>query len=396
MKLGSRRTIVAALGTAVACLLGVALALAGGQAQRGGQTTSAEKPLMAEDVLKNVQVLRGIPLDEFMGTMGFFAAALSLNCTDCHVAEALSNWERYADETPLKQTARRMILMVRTLNQANFGGKREVTCYTCHRGSQWPKVTPSLTDQYGTVPDVDPDEVESVQRAPTPGAPSADQILDKYIQALGGAQRLANLTSFVAKGTYTGFDTADDKAPVEVYAKAPGQRTTVAHVPVGNDGTTKDSTTTYDGRAGWISAPNSLVPMLALTGGNLDGAKVDADLSFPGRIKQALGNWRSGFPETSIDGHEVQVVQGTSAGKSVVKLYFDKESGLLVRQVRYANTVVGLNPTRVDYSDYREVSGVKLPFRWTLTWTDGQSTFEMSEVQPNAPIDAAKFAKPVP
>jgi photosynthetic reaction center cytochrome c subunit len=395
MKLGSRRTIVGALGTAVACLLGVALALAGGQAPRGGQTTSAEKPVMAEDVLKNVQVLRGIPLDEFMGTMGFFAAALSLNCTDCHVSEALTNWDKYADDTPLKQTARRMVLMVRTINQANFGGKRAVTCFTCHRASQRPKVTPSLTEQYGIVPDVDPDEVESVERPLAPGAPSADQILDKYIQALGGAQRLANLTSFVAKGTYAGFDTADDKAAAEVYAKAPGQRTTVAHVPVG-DGTTKDSTTTYDGRAGWISTPNSLVPMLALTGGNLDGAKVDAELSFPGRIKQALGSWRAGFPETSIDGREVQVVQGTSAGKSLVKLYFDKESGLLVRQVRYANTVVGLNPTRVDYSDYRQVSGVKLPFRWTVTWTDGQSTFEMSEVQPNAPIDAAKFAKPVP
>src|SRR5438445_9317310 len=149
---------------------------------------------------------------------------------------------------------------------------------------------------------------------------------------------------------------------VEVYAKAPGQRTTVAHVSVG-DGTTKDSTTVYDGRAGWISMPNTLVPMLVLTGGNLDGAKVDADFSFPGRIKQALTNWRACFPERTIDDHEVQIVQGISAGKSLVKLYFDRKSGLLLRQVRYADTVVGLNPTQVDYSDYRELSGVKLPFR---------------------------------
>jgi hypothetical protein len=393
MNLGSRRTVVGGLGTAAACLL--CAALAGGQATPGGQTAPAEKPQMAEDVFKNVQVLKGIPMDEFMGTMGFFAAALSLNCTDCHVAEALSDWNKFADDTPLKQTARKMILMVRTINQANFGGRPMVTCYTCHRSSDTPKVVPSLTEQYGIVPDVDPNEVKSGGQGLVPGAPSADQILDKYIQALGGAQRLANLTSFVAKGTYKGFDTADSKVPAEVYAKAPAERTTVAHIPVGEGGGTKDFTTTYDGRNGWIAARNTLVPLLTLTGGNLDGAKVDAELSFPGRIKQALVNWRADFPETSIDDHAVRVVQGTS-GKSLVKLYLDKESGLLVRQVRYANTAVGLNPTQIDYSDYREVSGIKLPFRWTLSWTDGQSTMEMSEVQLNAPIDAAKFAKPAP
>jgi photosynthetic reaction center cytochrome c subunit len=348
---------------------------------------------MAEELFKNVQVLRGIPVDEFMGTMGFFAAALSLNCTDCHVKAANDDWARYADDTPLKQTARKMVLMVRTINQANFGGKPEVTCYSCHRSGNRPKVVPSLAEQYGSPPE-DPNEVESHGEALTRDAPSVDQILDKYIQALGGAQRLAQLTSFIAKGTYSGYDTSDDKVPVEVYAKAPNQRTTILHAAVG-DGVTKDGTTTFDGRAGWINAANTLVPMLMLTGGNLDGARVDAALSFPGGIKQALSDWRAGFPETNIDGRDVAVIQGTS-GKSTVKLYFDKKSGLLVRQVRYAQTIVGLNPTQVDYSDYREVEGVKLPFHWIVTWTDGQSTFEMNQVQPNVAIAAAKFAKPAP
>jgi len=391
MKLASRPTIVRALGTAVACLLGVAVA--GGQARPGGQPTGTEKPPMAEEVFKNVQVLKGIPVDEFMGTMGFFSAALSLNCTDCHAKAANDDWARYADDTPLKQTARKMILMVRTINQANFGGKPEVTCYSCHRSSNRPKVIPSLTEQYGSPPD-DPNEVESRGEPLTRDAPSVDQILDKYIQAVGGAQRLAKLTSFIAKGTYSGYDTSDDKVPVEVYAKAPDQRATILHAPVG-DGVTKDGTTTFDGHAGWINAANTLVPMLTLTGGNLDGARVDAALSFPGGIKQALSDWSDGFPETDIEGRDVEVVQGTS-GKSTVKLYFDKQSGLLVRQMRYAQTIVGFNPTQVDYSDYREVDGVKLPFHWIVTWTDGQSTFEINQVQPNVRIDAAKFAKPAP
>ena len=391
MKLESRPTTVRALGTAVACLLGVAVA--GGQARPGGQPTGTEKPPMAEEVFKNVQVLKGIPVDEFMGTMGFFSAALSLNCTDCHAKAANDDWARYADDTPLKQTARKMILMVRTINQANFGGKPEVTCYSCHRSSNRPKVIPSLTEQYGSPPD-DPNEVESRGEPLTRDAPSVDQILDKYIQAVGGAQRLAKLTSFIAMGTHSGYDTSDDKVPVEVYAKAPDQRTTILHAPVG-DGVTKDGTTTFDGHAGWINAANTLVPMLTLTGGNLDGARVDAALSFPGGIKQALSDWSDGFPETNIDGRDVEVVQGTS-GKSTVKLYFDKQSGLLVRQVRYAQTIVGFNPTQMDYSDYREVDGVKLPFYWIVTWTDGQSTFEINQVQPNVRIDAAKFAKPAP
>jgi photosynthetic reaction center cytochrome c subunit len=135
--------------------------------------------------------------------------------------------------------------------------------------------------------------------------------------------------------------------------------------------------------------------VLELTGGDLDAALVDAELSFPARLKQAFSEWRSGFPAT-IDDREVQVIQGKSAGRLPVRLYFDKQSGLLVRQVRYTDSPVGLNPTQVDYADYREVSGVKMPFRWTVTWLDGRSTFELSDVQPNVPIDAAKFAKPAP
>jgi photosynthetic reaction center cytochrome c subunit len=67
-----------------------------------------------------------------------------------------------------------------------------------------------------------------------------------------------------------------------------------------------------------------------------------------------------------------------------------------VRQVRYINTAVGLNPTQIDYADYRDVSGIKVPFRWTVTWLDGRSTYELSELRPNVPIEAATFAKPAP
>ena len=371
-----RTTILRAMGTALVCLLGSMLA--SGQAR-------PQQRLMADQVHKNIQVLKGLPEDEFMATMGFFSASLGENCTYCHVAESGGSWEKYADDNDHKKTARAMIGMMNVINKNFFGGRRVVTCYSCHRGGERPDVTPSIADLYGPPPTKEPDQIVE---GPAKG-PSADQILDKYIQALGGAQRLGSLASFTANGTYQGY--ADEKHPVEVFAKAPGQLTTVVHTQGG------DTTTTYDGRAAWIAAPISdrPVPMLDLTGGDLDGAKLDAALAFPTRIKQALTQWRIGYPAI-IDDRAVQLVQGTSDGRHPVNLYFDTQSGLLVRQVRYADSPVGLSPTQVDYADYREVAGVKMPFKWTVSWLDGRSTTELSEVQPNAPIDAAKFARPAP
>jgi hypothetical protein len=133
-----------------------------------------------------------------------------------------------------------------------------------------------------------------------------------------------------------------------------------------------------------------------LTGGELDGARVDVGLAFPAQIKQGLSKWHAGFPPVKINDRNVQVVEGTAPGGTHVKLFFDKESGLLVRQARFIDTAVGIIPLNIDYSDYRAVAGVKMPFKWTLTWVDGQSTTELTDVQPNAAVPAAKFVKPAP
>jgi hypothetical protein len=344
-----------------------------------------QKPQMAEEVFKNIQVLKGIPVDEFMRTMGVFSAALGMSCEDCHAAND-SKWENFAlDTSPRKLRARGMIQMMSAINKSYFGGRQVVTCYSCHRGSDHPKVTASLANLYGVGPPEEPDDVI----AQAPGQPPADQILDKYLQAIGGAQRLASITSFIAKGTNSGYGPESGKRPVEIYAKAPDQKTTIVHTDNG------DSTAAYDGRAGWIAALLRPVSVLALTGTDLAGTRLDAEMSFPGRLKQALGRWRVGFPVTVGD-RDLQVVQGTSAGGVIATLYFDPESGLLVRMVRYSNSVVGRTPTQIDYSDYRDVAGVKMPFRFTVTWLDGRENFELSEIQPNMPIDAAKFAKPAP
>jgi photosynthetic reaction center cytochrome c subunit len=347
----------------------------------GSLLSLAQRPQMAEEVFKNVQVLKGIPVDEFMNTMGVFSAALGMSCEDCHASND-AKWENYAlDTSPKKRMARRMVQMVTTINKDNFGGRQMITCWSCHRGSDHPKITPDLSTLYNRADE--PDDTI----APAPNASSADEILDKYIRALGGAQRVGSVTSFIAKGTSVGYGPEGTPRPVEIYAKAPNQRMTIIHTQNG------DSITVYNGTAGWIAAPLRPVPVLPVSGSALEGIKLDAELAFPARIKQMLGKWRVGFPVT-IDDREAQVVQGTAPGGSLATLYFDSESGLLLRFLRYSDSVVGRTPTQIDYSDYRDVAGVKMPFRFTVSWLDGKENFSINEIQPNVPIDSAKFAQP--
>src|ERR1043166_5655379 len=361
----------------MAMLLGATILMA-------AQAPPTEKAPLAEEVFKNVRVLRGIPVDEFMGTMGFFSAALGWSCEDCH-GTGDTSWAAYAsDATQKKVTARRMIQMVAAINQTNFGGRQVVTCYTCHHGSNRPKGTPSLALLYGAST---LNEDEDLVR-PAPGQPSVDQILDKYIQAIGGRQRVSGLTSIVAKGTSAGYG-PEGTRPVEIFAKAPAQRMMVFHTLDG------DSTTTFDGRVGWSAVPHKPVPVLMLAGSDLDGVKLDAELSFPARIKETLTGWRVGSP-TEIDDKTVQVVQAQRPGGALATFYFDMESGLLVRLVRYANSKVGRLPTQIDYADYRDVAGIKVPFHLKITWLDGLEDVTLTDVQVNVPVDAAKFAKPAP
>src|SRR2546426_10060380 len=186
-----------------------------GMALAQGQAPAAARPQMSEEAFKNIQVLKGIPVDEFMGTMGLFSAALSVCCGDCHTGAGGSN-PRWEADPPRKQVARRMVQMVNALNRDNFGGRQVVTCWTCHRGSQRPSATPPIDMIYGEPVLYPLDVLPAAQD----NQPSVDQIFEKYIQALGGAQRLAGLTSYIAKGTSQLFG-EEKMSPVEIYAKAP-------------------------------------------------------------------------------------------------------------------------------------------------------------------------------
>jgi hypothetical protein len=266
-----------------------------------------------------------------------------------------------------------------------------VSCYTCHRGSPRPEVIPSLDQQYESPAAPDADRAQILDNARK--TPTADQILDRYITALGGAAKLNKVTSIVAKGTYNGFDTDFQDTMVQVYVKAPDQKSTV--VDLGADG---QVVTTFNGMDAWLSGPvsHTPVPVIPLQGSELDGAKVDALLSFPGHLKESLTDWKVGFPEQEIDKKAVQVVEGTE-GKTPIKFYFDKTTGLLMRVTRFTDTIIGTVPTRIEFADYRLLPalGIKMPYKVTNTWTDGQSKINLTLITPNAAVDASKFDKPV-
>lgn len=264
-----------------------------------------------------------------------------------------------------------------------------LTCYSCHNGGRRPRTLPNLVTQYAVAPQAEPDVVEK----PFPNSPAPESVLDKFVQVAGGAQKVNAISSITGKGTYRNYDDFE-VSPMDFAAKSPNQRVDVRHTPYG------DFTTTFDGTNAWQATPIEFKPfgVLKLTGGDMLGAGVDAKLTFPGKIKTEFTNWLSG-PPTVIDDddkkqHDVQIVQGMSAAGFPVKLYFDLDSGLLLRSVRYSNSPVGRVPVQVDYSNYKDVSGVKIPFKWIATWTDGRTVFELTSAQINTAVDASKFGKP--
>jgi hypothetical protein len=367
-------------------LLAAALVCAASVAVVARQAAPTATPQMSETFFKDIRVLKGIPIDEFIDTMGMFAAATAKDCTGCHSPQILDGKpEAFAIETPMIQKARFMVGMMNTINRNFFGNQKRVSCFTCHSNTSVPQNVPNMSIQYGDPVD-NPNSTEFiVAKGSDPS--QIDSVFAKYLDALGGAQRLNAVTGFAATGTYAGWDTGLSDVPVEIFAKAPGQYTTIAHRTEG------DSVWTYDGQNAWEVSINAALPStIPLTKGNLEGAKLESIVALaPARLRQSFAKWE--ITKGLIDDKPVQILRATNEGQMPVNFYFDN-SGLLVRLQRWNETLVGPVATQYDYSDYRDVGGVKRPFKIVKTSTRNQVTMVMKEIRPNVAIDAAKFARP--
>ena len=212
---------------------------------------------------------------------------------------------------------------------------------------------------------------------------TADDVIQKYVTAMGGADAIRKITSRVEKGSIL---VGDSKTQIEVFTKAPNKRVTVTKS--GNS----DSFTAFDGTAGWMGSTGR--PAREMSPAESGASALDAEFAIALRLKELFPQIRRASPE-QIGSAMCDVLIGTGPGRPPVRLYFDQKSGLLVRMVRYAETPVGRNPTQIDYADYRDADGVKIPFRWTLSRVNGRFTIQIADVKSNVPLDDAKFAKPV-
>jgi hypothetical protein len=329
---------------------------------------------MTEEAYKNIHVLKGIPADQLIPAMQFITSSLGVECSYCHVEGAFEK-----DDKKPKATARKMMEMMFAINHDNFDEKRQVTCYSCHRGSSHPVATPVIAEA-GAPP---AQEAAPVEPVPLPSdAPGVEQILARYVQAIGGASAIEKLSTRVEKGS---IDISGRQFPVELFSKIPGKRVLIIHLPNG------DNITALDGASGWISTPGR--PTLEIPTPEMVSARPEADLRLPIHFQQYFSEMKSGNPE-KIGDHDVYVVSGGSPGDVAAKFYFDEHSGLLLRMLRYSDSPIGRNPTQVDYSDYRDEGKVKVPFQRTISTPRSRYGIRIEQVQDNVPVEEKMFVRP--
>ena len=334
---------------------------------------SPDKP--AQEVYKNIQVLKDIPAGQLLPTMEFISSSLGVSCDFCH---SENHFEQ--DDKKTKQTARKMMQMTRSLNQGSFANQRAVTCFSCHRGAADPVSTPPAD---AAAPAAARASFAASESASAVGPlPTVSELLENYINALGGASAIAAVHSRVQSGVAT---FAGNISPVEVFTESPNKQAFVRHFQAG------DSSTVFDGRSAWLTLSGGRVR--DLQGSAVDDARMDADLQLPLHLQQFLPDLRVEYPET-IGGREAYTLYAIHNGRPLAKFYFDEQSRLLVRLVRYGASAFGDNPTQTDYSDYRDVDGVKVPFHWILSEPQAVTVVQFSRVEQNRPIDEATFVRP--
>lgn len=355
----------------------------------GAQSATPPPAKTTEQEFKNIQTLKGIPADRLIPTMQFIANSLGVDCEYCHVHGAFDK-----DDKKPKQTARKMMEMMSAINSTHFEGHREVTCYSCHHGNAHPIGIPLIAP--ATVQEAHPDPGKPTEAkmledqgasAKGPADPAAekvavDKVLEKYLAALGGAEAIQKVKSRLGKGS---ADLGGRTFPVDISVESPDKRVSVMHVPNGN------SVTACNGTVGWLSSPDR--PVQWMSQAETETCSFDADLHVPVRMKEIFSEFHVLPPET-INGHATTVVQAMRQGKPPVEFYFEDQSGLLVRLVRYIDTPLGLNPAQIDFADYREIGGTKAPYRWTIARPRGQFTIQLEQLQQNVAIPKETFAVP--
>lgn len=331
---------------------------------------SAQQPPPAQQTaaqrFKNIQIFKDIPATQLEPTMAFISGSLGVRCNYCHVP---GQFEK--DDKPTKAAARRMIRMVLDLNKGSFNGQSAISCFTCHRGKPAPVSVPAMGQNLWTP--------SSAAPAPDP-LPSSKEILDRYVQALGGAEALQKITSRSAKGSRIGADGV--LVPEEVHQKAPDKLLTVTRYPnvVFSNGFNGTEAWGHSSREGATPLPEQLI------------AQIKRDAVFYQELKTpALYSSLTVVGRASVRDADAYMIQAKPIDGPVEKLFFDVRTGLLLRRYVETDTALGKLPLQTDYEDYREVDGVKQPFLIHWSFPGRIWGRKLDEIKQNVPLDDAKF-----
>lgn len=346
-------------------------------AAQAQQTPAAPREKTAAEVFKNIQILKDVPASQIFPIMHLFNASLGVRCEYCHVQDERREmfWDR--DDKQHKKDARKMIQMTLDLNKASFNNRLEVSCFTCHQGHAHPINTPLLP-----APVV---AVAAPAANPAAALPQPDQILARYVEAVGGKEAIGKVKSRSFKGAYLRQQGGGPQVTLDILHTTDKVLIT-AMTPQGAN------SRAYNGATGWTSNPQETRELdreETLTVKDL----MDAFDTL--KLKEPFPRMRMGGKE-KINGREAYVLRGALPDRRRLTLYFDVENGLLLRKEILAATPVGYDPVQIDFEDYREVDGVKVPFTIRTSYAEFafSGTRKFTEIKHNVAVDAARFEMP--
>jgi len=359
--------------------------------------TAAQQDKPTEQVQKNIKVLTGLPQWQLIPVMNYMAASMGRRCNYCHVNNN-GQWDYASDDKQEKNTAREMIKLVLDTNKNTFKGNVEVGCYTCHRGRSQPQSIPALPLPVpspgggqrpggGGPPAQAPGQQPQAQPSPSasPAQPTADDILNKYINAIGGTAAIDKIKTRVMKGSMA---TANGQTiSYEIHQTAPNKAYELFTTQRGS------MERAVNGETGWEKNPQGVHE---LVGQPLADLKLSLQLFRNIKLKEQFTRLRFGGRD-KVGDREAYVLNAGTADNRRERLYFDAENGLLLRRVTFTQTIIGVIPEQIDFEDYRDVEGVKLPFAIRVSSVDPGnpiSTRKFDEIKLNAPIDDSKFNMP--
>lgn len=386
-------------------------------------TAEAMKGKTAGEFYKNVKVLKDVPAANLHNAMEYITVALGVGCGYCHVPGKFDS-----DDRREKNVARSMMAMTMAINANVFDGKRELTCFTCHRGlpkgaptfvfpGEKAPTEPSAAEIFPPLqvknitaldPSMSPSKAPATVVSGSPAAakpadspmaplPAVADVFKKYTQALGGDAAIGKVTSIMEKGTVEmlvpppparpgtpAVTPAMGNVSAEVDRKLPMKERTTIQFP-GRPPTLEG----FDGKVSYAGAREE-------AGGELDLREEFAE--FPPGLKFAENhsNVQVDASEKIGDRDAYRVVGTRLDGSAIDRLYFDAQSGLLLRSYTTMQSPIGSFPEETNYADYRDVSGFKVPFTLIVLSPEGNRTYRWSQVDLNVPIEDSQFAKPLP